>query len=153
MRVGSALLCRQRVSSAWMADRLTGFHKALAGFRKTAARVADLFIIEHTVQEMRRIMAMVAMTVGLLPFVAAAQSAEVGGRLAERWCMACHVVEAGPREVTNDGVPTFPAIAAKPSATAEALDRYLSTVHTNMPDFSLSRPERNALVAYILSLR
>jgi len=50
-------------------------------------------------------------------------------------------------------VPTFPAIAAKPSATAEALDRYLSTAHTNMPDFSLSRSERNLLVAYILSLR
>jgi len=93
------------------------------------------------------------MTLGFLPFVAAAQSAEVGGRLAERWCMSCHVVETGPRDVTSDGVPTFPAIAAKPSATAEALDRYLSTAHTNMPDFSLSRSERNLLVAYFLSLR
>lgn len=98
-------------------------------------------------------MVMAAMTLGLLPDLAAAQSAELGGRLAERWCMGCHVVETGPRAVANDGVPTFPAIAAKPSTTAESLDRYLSTAHTNMPDFSLSRSERSALVAYILSLR
>ena len=98
-------------------------------------------------------MAMAAMALGLLPFVAAAQSADVGGRLAERWCMGCHVVETGPRDVANDGVPTFPAIAARPSTTAESLDRYLSTAHTNMPDFALSRSERSALVTYILSLR
>ena len=112
----------------------------------------DLFKI-GTVKEMRRTMAMAAMTLGLLPFVAAAQSADVGGTLAERWCMGCHVVETGPRDVANDGVPTFPAIAAKPSSTVESLDRYLSTAHTNMPDFSLSRSERGALIAYILSLR
>ncbi|MEI7870784.1 MAG: c-type cytochrome [Alphaproteobacteria bacterium] len=98
-------------------------------------------------------MAMAAMALGLLPFVAAAQSADVGGRLAERWCMGCHVVETGPRDVATDGVPTFPAIAARSGTTAESLDRYLSTAHTNMPDFALSRSERSALVTYILSLR
>jgi mono/diheme cytochrome c family protein len=105
------------------------------------------------VKEMRRTMVMVAMTLGLLPAVAGAQSADVGGGLAERWCMGCHVVETGPGDVAHDGVPTFPAIAAKQSTTAESLDRYLSTAHTNMPDFSLSRAERGALVAYLLTLR
>ena len=64
----------------------------------------------------------------------------------------CHVVETGPGEVASDGVPTFPAIA-EPSTTAESLNRYFSTAHTTMPDFSLSRAERDALVAYLLSLR
>ena len=102
---------------------------------------------------MLRIIVLAAMTVGLLPFVAEAQNTDVGGGLAERWCMGCHVVETGPGDVASDDVPTFPAIAAKPSTTAESLVRYLSTAHTNMPDFSLSRTERDALVAYLLSLR
>ncbi len=155
MRVGSVLLCRPRVSSAWTAERLTIFHKGFAGFRKTAAGSihAGLFTIRAHGEKMRRTVVIAAMTLGLLPFVAAAQSADVGGRLAERWCMGCHVVETGPRDVASDGVPTFPAIAAKPGTTVESLDRYLSTAHTNMPDFSLGRSERNALATYILSLR
>jgi mono/diheme cytochrome c family protein len=104
------------------------------------------------VKEMRRTMAMAAMALGL-PSVVVAQNAEVGGTLAERWCMGCHVVETAPRAVATDGVPSFPAIAARSSTTAESVGRYLSTAHTNMPDFSLSRSERSALVAYILSLR
>ena len=98
---------------------------------------------------MRTMMVMILM---LLSLPAAAQ--DLGGRvLAEHWCMACHVVEREPRAATADGVPTFPAIAAKPGTTAAFLNDYLSTGHTRMPDFQLSRGERNALVAYILSLR
>jgi len=96
---------------------------------------------------------MASMALGVLPFVAVAQSTDVGGGLAERWCMGCHVVETGPGDVASNGVPTFPAIAAKPSTTAESLVLYFSTAHTNIPDLSLSRAERDALVAYLLSLR
>ena len=39
---------------------------------------------------MRRLL---AMAVALLPLPAAAQSAADGRPLAERWCMACHVIE------------------------------------------------------------
>jgi mono/diheme cytochrome c family protein len=94
-----------------------------------------------------------ATALALLPLPAAAQAPEVGGALAERWCMGCHVVERVPPTADTGGVPSFPAIAAKPGTTAESLDRYLSAAHTHMPDFSLSRYERNALVTYILSLR
>jgi mono/diheme cytochrome c family protein len=96
---------------------------------------------------------MIAMILALLSFPAAAQDSRSGRMLAERWCMACHIVEREPTSATADGVPTFPAIAAKPGATASSLDNYLSTGHTRMPDFQLSRGERNALVSYILSLR
>ena len=100
---------------------------------------------------MRRKLAMV-LALALLAFPAAAQDASVGGRLAVRWCMACHVVEPNQSTAT-DNAPSFRAIAARSGTTAGSLDRYLSIGHTLMPDFSLSSQERDALVAYILSLR
>jgi mono/diheme cytochrome c family protein len=96
---------------------------------------------------------MMAMILILLSLPVSAQDSRGGRVLAERWCMACHVVEREPRSATADGVPSFPAIAAKSGTTAASLDSYLSTGHTRMPDFQLSRGERNALVSYILSLR
>ncbi|WP_425064338.1 c-type cytochrome [Reyranella sp.] len=89
----------------------------------------------------------------LLPVPALAQGSRYGAALAERWCMACHVVEPAPRTASANGIPSFSAIAAKPTTTAEQLKAYLSTGHTRMPDFSLSNGERQALVDYILSLR
>ena len=100
---------------------------------------------------MRRTLAML-LAVTLLAFPAAAQDPSVGGTLAVRWCMACHVVEPNQSKAT-DNAPSFRAIAARPSTTAASLDRYLSVEHTLMPDFLLNSQERNALVAYILSLR
>ena len=94
----------------------------------------------------------VVLAVALPALPAAAQDRSVGGKLAVRWCMACHVVEPGQSTAT-DNAPSFRAIAARPDTTAGSLDRYLSTGHTLMPDFSLSSQERDALVAYILSLR
>jgi mono/diheme cytochrome c family protein len=103
------------------------------------------------VKQMRRSMAVVlALALPALP--AAAQDPSAGRNLAARWCMACHVVEPSQSRAT-DNAPTFRAIPARPGTTAASLDRYLSTGHTLMPDFSLSSQERDALVAYILSLR
>ena len=92
------------------------------------------------------------LALALLAAPAAAQDTSVGRKLAVRWCMACHVVEPNQSTAT-DNAPTFQAIAARPGTTASSLDRYLSVGHTLMPDFSLGSQERNALVAYILSLR
>jgi mono/diheme cytochrome c family protein len=124
----------------------------------TAAQKADApfdpkaFLGAETgLEQMRRAMAMVLALV-LLALPAAAQDPSVGGSLAVRWCMSCHVVEPNQGTAT-DNAPTFRAIAAQPGTTAGSLDRYLSVGHTLMPDFSLSSQERNALVAYILSLR
>ncbi len=47
----------------------------------------------------------------------------------------------------------FEQLPVQPSTTAASLDRYLSVEHTLMPDFLLSAQERQALAAYILSLR
>ena len=100
---------------------------------------------------MRRPMAVI-WAVALLALPAAAQEPSAGRSLAVRWCMACHVVEPEQSKAT-DSAPSFRAIAARPDTTARSLDRYLSAGHTLMPDFLLSSQERDALVAYILSLR
>jgi len=92
------------------------------------------------------------LALALLAAPAAAQDLSVGRSMATRWCMACHVVEPGQSRAT-DNAPSFRAIAVRPDTTAASLDRYLSKGHTLMPDFLLSTQERNALVAYILSLR
>ena len=89
----------------------------------------------------------------LLPTAAIAQTPTIGAAMAERWCMGCHVVEAGAFSDPNSRVPTFSAIASRPGTTAASLNRYLSVGHTRMPDFALTRTERDALVGYILSLR
>ena len=100
---------------------------------------------------MRRSMSVV-LALAPLSFPAGAQDHSVGRNLAVRWCMACHVVEPGQSTAT-DNAPSFTTIAARPGTTAASLDRYLSVGHTLMPDFLLSSRERDALVAYILSLR
>ena len=53
----------------------------------------------------------------------------------------------------EDRVQALKSVVEMAVTTADSLDRYLSRGHTLMPDFSLSSQERNALVAYILSLR
>jgi mono/diheme cytochrome c family protein len=106
---------------------------------------------QRRLKQMRRSMAVV-LALALLAFPAAAQDLSVGRRLAVRWCMACHVVEPNQSTAT-DNAPSFRTIASRPGTTAGSLDRYLSSGHTLMPDFLLSSQERDALVAYILSLR
>ena len=96
---------------------------------------------------------LIALLFVLLPLPAAAQGPGYGAALAQRWCMACHIVEAAPRTASANGIPSFSAIAARPETNAEQLKAYLSTGHTRMLDFSLSNWERQALVDYILSLR
>src|SRR5271170_6770898 len=65
----------------------------------------------------------------------------------------CNVVERVPPTAAANGVPSFVAIAARPSTTAASLNWFLSSPHAQMGDFSLSPEERQALVDYILSLR
>jgi len=96
---------------------------------------------------------LIALLFVLLPLPAVAQGPGYGAALAQRWCMACHIVEPAPRTASANGIPSFSAIAARPETNAEQLKAYLSTGHTRMPDFSLSNRERQALVDYILSLR
>jgi len=89
----------------------------------------------------------------LAPGLAVAQDMERGRALATRWCANCHIVDRAAGQGRADGVPTFPAIAAKPDTTADSLRAKMSSAHGKMPDLSLTKREQDDLVAYIFSLR
>ncbi|MFO1247336.1 MAG: c-type cytochrome [Alphaproteobacteria bacterium] len=84
---------------------------------------------------------------------AIAQDVEAGHRLASTWCSGCHHVEYSATGPQRDSAPPFVSVAARASTTAASLNVFLSTPHSVMPDFSLSRQEIANLTAYILSLR
>lgn len=96
---------------------------------------------------------LIAVLVVVAPAVAAAQDVARGKALADRWCANCHVVDRTATSGAADGLPTFPAIAAKPTTTESSLRGFMTAAHGRMPDFSLGRSDQNDLIAYILSLR
>jgi mono/diheme cytochrome c family protein len=89
----------------------------------------------------------------LLPVMADAQDVLRGQALAERWCANCHVVNRAATAGRSDGLPTFPALAARKETTAAMLKGAMTATHSRMPDFQLGARDQDDLVAYILSLR
>jgi mono/diheme cytochrome c family protein len=94
-----------------------------------------------------------ACAVVFVPSLAAAQDAQQGHEIAQRWCSSCHVVDRAATRAPADGLPTFPAIAAKPDLSADYLRAAMNPQHSRMPDFALSRRQQDDLIAYIYSLR
>jgi mono/diheme cytochrome c family protein len=84
---------------------------------------------------------------------AQAQDVLRGQALAERWCANCHVVNQAATAGKADGLPTFPAIAARKDVTAATLKGAMTAPHSRMPDFQLGARDQDDLVAYIFSLR
>ena len=85
--------------------------------------------------------------------LAAAQDAMRGQALAERWCANCHVVNQAATTGRADGLPTFPALAARKDVTAATLKGAMTATHSRMPDLQLGARDQEDLVAYIISLR
>ena len=82
-----------------------------------------------------------------------AQDVGRGREMAERWCASCHVVTRVAPAGRADGLPTFPALAAKRETTAVSLRNAMTAAHGRMPDFSLGPRDQEDLIAYIFSLR
>jgi mono/diheme cytochrome c family protein len=91
----------------------------------------------------------------IAPYAVAQEAGDIseGHRLAEKWCVSCHVIAPDSRSGTSNGAPTFTSVARMKSATPMSLRVFLQTPHSRMPDLHLSREEIDDLVAYILSLR
>ena len=100
-----------------------------------------------------RLVAALAALVALPIATAGAQDTARGQALAERWCANCHVVNAAAGSGQSNGLPTFPAIAARPDMNAAILKGAMSATHSRMPDFELGARDQDDLAAYILSLR
>jgi mono/diheme cytochrome c family protein len=85
---------------------------------------------------------------------ALAQSADVaaGHRLAESFCIKCHVITRdGPAGWTN--APSFSAIAERPTTTSAWLRGIIEKPHMDMLDLPRGQSDAADLAAYILSLK
>lgn len=100
-----------------------------------------------------RISAALALLVASPASLAQAQDIVRGQALAERWCANCHVVNQAATTGKADGLPTFPALAARKDITAATLKGAMSATHSLMPDLELGARDQEDLAAYILSLR
>jgi mono/diheme cytochrome c family protein len=76
--------------------------------------------------------------------------AAAGERIAHRWCVNCHVVDAKAKKGA-DAAPPLPALMQRPQMTAERLKVFLTEPHGGMKGMSFSRREIADLVAYIRS--
>jgi mono/diheme cytochrome c family protein len=75
-----------------------------------------------------------------------------GKRLAERWCVSCHVINTSQKSATTEA-PPFSAIAGKSNLDAGGLALFLLHPHPKMPDMGLSRDAASDLAAFIASQR
>jgi mono/diheme cytochrome c family protein len=81
--------------------------------------------------------------------VALAQNAENGRRLAERWCVECHAIEAGkPGKAVS-----FATIAAKDGVTSEMIASFLRLPHATMPNLPLTRTDPQDIAAFIMGMK
>ncbi len=92
-----------------------------------------------------------ALLAALSTGVAAPADAVQGGRLAKRWCAACHIVSADQKR-GSDTAPSFASIAKMPSFSPQKLAQFLMNPHPKMPDMQLTRDETRDLGAYIATL-
>jgi mono/diheme cytochrome c family protein len=76
-----------------------------------------------------------------------------GLALAQQVCSECHAIRRGQVRSPNSGAPTFLELATTPGMTIAALSVALTTPHAGMPMFLLTAEQREAVIAYILSLR
>lgn len=83
---------------------------------------------------------------------AGAADTENGKRLAERWCVSCHITSTGQKSATTEAPPFF-VIASKSDLDARGLALFLLHPHPKMPDLGLSRAAAADLAAFIASLR
>jgi cytochrome c len=100
----------------------------------------------------RRAAAMAGLIVALSATGVDAASATAGKGLVQRDCASCHAIEPG-KPSPNPDAPTFPQVADETSATSYSLHVFLQSTHATMPNFIISSPEIDDIVAYIRSLK
>jgi mono/diheme cytochrome c family protein len=104
----------------------------------------------------RRAATIAAVFLAALPFPLAAQETgdvTEGRHLAGMWCSSCHVVTPSAQPAGSNGVPTFSAVARRPSTTPTSLRTSLLRPHPEIQNMHATTDELRDLIAYILSLR
>ena len=104
----------------------------------------------------RRAPMIVVAFLAALPFhLAAQENGDVaeGRHLAGVYCSSCHVITPSAQAVGSNHVPTFAAIARRPSTTPTSLRGSLLKPHPAIENLQPTPDELRDLVAFILSLR
>ncbi len=79
--------------------------------------------------------------------------ARAGEHMARQWCAECHVVADNQKRPVVAGIPTFRGLANDPKVTEFRIRMFMHTPHPVMPNFMLSVPETEDLLAYFRSLK
>src|SRR5579859_2522829 len=91
-----------------------------------------------------------------LPLGAAAQETgdpADGRHLAGTFCSNCHIITPTKQAVGSNHVPTFSAVANRPSTTPASLRKSMLRPHPQISNLQATPDELRDLIAYILSLR
>jgi cytochrome c len=80
-------------------------------------------------------------------------SPQRGHELAVRLCTNCHAIDRETSGPMRADIPSFPAIANRPGATAEHLAGRIIAPHPAMPGVPLTAAEIRDIVAYIVALK
>ena len=81
---------------------------------------------------------------------AAAQDADNGRLLSERWCTECHAIGTAPGK---SRAKPFASIAAREDISAEMIAKFLLLPHATMPSPPLSRQSAQDIAAFIMAMR
>lgn len=97
--------------------------------------------------------AVICAGLAVVPAAGAHADAAAGARLAQRWCVSCHIIgDNPPVAALPQGPPPFRSVARSGKSDDE-LRTFLMHPHGEMPDLALSRAEIADLIDYINSLR
>ena len=106
---------------------------------------------------MRVCRALTALIVGFIASAASAgpasEAVEKGRALAERMCAVCHMSPGQGEKLGPRGIPSFRAVANRPSQRTETVITWLRSVPPMMPDHHLTQDEIEILAEFIMSLR
>jgi hypothetical protein len=80
-------------------------------------------------------------------------NAVLGRAYAEHTCATCHAVDPGEMRSPNPRARPFDAIANTPGMTRTALNAWLNSSHTNMPDLIVEPENVDNLYAYLFTLK
>jgi hypothetical protein len=69
------------------------------------------------------------------------------------FCSTCHIITPATQATGSNGVPTFAAVARRPSTTPASLRASLLRPHPQISNMQATPEELRDLIAYILSLR
>ena len=76
-----------------------------------------------------------------------------GAAIARSICAECHAVDVAQTRSPNAKAPRFATVAKTPGMTPTALRVWLQSPHPTMPNLILSEPQKDDVIAYLLSLK